>query len=51
VLIIPFCKPLVAAALGINHGPLVQLELDQRHPRQFTGLHKSAGWLPVYRAG
>ena len=51
MLIIPFCKPLVAAALGINHGPLVQLGLEQCHLNQLNGPNESATRSPVHRTG
>ena len=42
-------KPLVPAAQGMNHNPLVQLGLDQCHLDQPNGPDESATRFPVHR--
>jgi len=50
-LIILSHKPLVPAAQGMNHNPLVQLGLDQCHLDQLNGPNESAARSPVHRTG
>ena len=51
MLIILSHKPLVPAAQGMNHNPLVQLGLDQCHLGQLEGPNESATRSPVHRTG
>ncbi len=44
-------KPLVPAAQGMNHNPLVQLGLHQWHLDKLNGPNESATRSPVYRTG